>query len=149
MRDHINLNVKDRESFRPLAPAVPIEFASEYFEGPAESPFMLLVSQVRPEVRDRLAAVTHIDGTARIQTVRSEDNPFLHQLLTEYGRLTGVPVLLNTSLNLPGAPIAESPEDALDVFLRRPIDLLVLNDLVVRKYSPWASPPAPRTARTP
>lgn len=143
LRDHINLNVKERESFRPLAPVVPIEAASTYFEGPAESPFMLLVFEVRPEFRDRLAAVTHADGTARIQTVRAEDNPFLHELLTEYGRITGIPVLVNTSLNLPGAPIVETPEDALDVFLQRPIDLLVLGDVLVRKYTPWARPARP------
>lgn len=138
MRDRINLNVKDRESFRPLAPVVPIEAANTYFDGPAESPFMLLVSNVRPEYRQRLAAVTHTDGTARIQTVRVEDNPFLHELLVEYGRLSGIPVLLNTSLNLPGMPIVETPEDASDVFLQRPIDVLALGDVLVRKYTPWA-----------
>ena len=141
MRDHVNLNIKQRESFRPLAPVVPIEHAATYFEGINESPYMLLVATVRPEVREILAAVTHIDGTARVQTVRAEDNPFLHDLLERMGERTGVPVLLNTSLNLREEPIVETPADATGLFLRCPIDLLVLGDMIVRKYSPWAPPP--------
>ena len=101
---------------------------------------MLLVGHVREEFRDRLAAVTHVDGTARVQTIRAEDNPFLHRLLEIVGELTGVPVLLNTSLNLPGKPIVETPADALELFIERPIDALVLGDRLVRKYSPWVSP---------
>jgi carbamoyltransferase len=137
VRDHINLNLKQRESFRPLAPVVPLEHVDTYFEGVAESPYMLLVATVRPQARDLLAAVTHVDGSARLQTVRSEDNPFLHRLLELVGEATGVPVLLNTSLNFPGTPIVESPTDALEVFLNRPIDALVLGNRLVRKYSPW------------
>jgi carbamoyltransferase len=139
VRDHINLNVKGRESFRPLAPVVPIEHLAMYFEGLDESPYMLLVATVREEFRERLGAVTHVDGTARVQTVRAEDNPFLHRLLEIVGELTGVPVLLNTSLNLPGKPIVETPRDALDLFVERPIDALVLGGCLVRKYSPWVS----------
>lgn len=138
MRDHINLNIKERESFRPLAPVVPLEHVDAYFEGVSESPYMLLVATVRDDVRDRLAAVTHVDGTARVQTVRREDNPFLHRLLELVGELTGDPVLLNTSLNLRGEPIVETPGDALQLFLQRPLDVLVLEDRLVRKYSPWA-----------
>jgi carbamoyltransferase len=140
MRDHVNLNIKQRESFRPLAPVVPIEHVSTYFEGVIESPYMLLVATVRTEVREQLAAVTHIDGTARIQTVRREDNPFLHRLLCVVGEATGVPVLLNTSFNLRGEPIVETPADAIDVFVRCPIDVLVIGDRIARKYSPWATP---------
>jgi carbamoyltransferase len=140
MRDHVNLNIKGRESFRPLAPVVPLEHLDAYFDGPSESPYMLLVSEVREEPRERLAAVTHVDGTARVQTVRAEDNPFLHRLLGVVGELTGVPVLLNTSLNLPGKPIVETPSDALELFIERPIDALVLGDRLVRKYSPWVPP---------
>lgn len=139
MRDHVNLNIKQRESFRPLAPVVPIEDVAVYFEGIEESPYMLLVATVRDAFRDELAAVTHIDGTARVQTVRAEDNLFLHCVLKLVGESTGVPVLLNTSLNLPGQPIVESPADAIDIFVQRPIDLLVLGDRMVRKYSPWVS----------
>lgn len=137
VRDHINLNVKGRESFRPLAPVVPIEHLDTYFEGLEESPHMLLVADVREEFRERLGAVTHVDGSARVQTVRAEDNPFLHRLLEIVGELTGVPVLLNTSLNLPGKPIVETPGDALELFVERPIDALVLGKHLVRKYSPW------------
>jgi carbamoyltransferase len=140
MRDHINVNIKQRESFRPLAPVVPIEDVDRYFEGVTESPFMLLVAKVRDEARELLAAVTHVDGTARVQTVRREDNPFLHQLLRAVGELASVPVLLNTSLNLRGEPIVETPSDALSLFVQRPIDGLVLGDRLVRKYSPWSTP---------
>jgi carbamoyltransferase len=139
MRDHINLNIKDRESFRPLAPVVPIEHLSTYFEGVDESPYMLFVAHVREEFRHQLAATTHVDGTARVQTVRAEDNPFLHRLLHAVGDTTGIPVLLNTSLNFRGKPIVETPADALELFVARPIDLLVLGDRIVRKHTPWVS----------
>lgn len=142
MRDHINLNVKERESFRPLAPVVRLEDATTYFDGVDESPYMLLVATVRDGVREQLGAVTHVDGTARVQTVRAEDNPFLHRLLGLVGELTGVPVLLNTSLNLRGEPIVETPADAINLFVQRPIDVLVLEDRLVRKYSPWVPPSA-------
>lgn len=140
MREYVNLNIKERESFRPLAPVVPIEHVANYFEGVEESPYMLLVARVRDAARDQLAAVTHVDGTARVQTVREEDNPFLHRLLLLVGELTGVPVLLNTSLNLRGDPIVETPADAMELFVRRPVDVLVLGDWMVRKYSPWVPP---------
>jgi carbamoyltransferase len=140
MRDHINLNIKQRESFRPLAPVVPVEHVSEFFEGVEESPYMLLVARVREGALEKLSAVTHIDRTARVQTVRMEDNPFLHRLLVLIGEATGVPVLLNTSLNFPGKPIVETPAEAMEVFVQRPIDVLVLGDRIVRKYSPWVAP---------
>jgi len=138
MRDHINLNIKQRESFRPLAPVVPIEDVDTYFSGIVESPYMLLVGEVRPEHRERLGAVAHIDGTARVQTVRPEDDPFLYRLLRCVGDATGVPIVLNTSLNRRGEPIVETPADALGLFVDLPIDVLVLGDRLVRKYSPWA-----------
>ena len=100
---------------------------------------MLLVARVREGALEKLGAVTHIDRTARVQTVRTEDNPFLHRLLGLIGEATGVPVLLNTSLNFPGKPIVETPADAMR-FLQRPIDVLVLGDRIVRKYSPWVAP---------
>jgi carbamoyltransferase len=140
MRDHINLNIKERESFRPLAPVVPIEHVHEHFDDVDESPFMLFVARVRDESQARLAGVTHIDGTARVQTVRSEDNPFLHELLCRVGAATGVPVLINTSLNGRNEPIVETPADAISLFIDRPIDLLVLESHLVRKYTPWAEP---------
>jgi carbamoyltransferase len=139
MRDHINLNIKERESFRPLAPVVRLEDVDTYFDGVEESAYMLLVATVREHVREHLGAVTHVDGTARVQTVRAEDNPFLHRLLGLVGELTGVPVLLNTSLNLRGEPIVETPADAINLFVQRPVDVLVLGEHLVRKYSPWVS----------
>lgn len=142
MRDHINLNIKQRESFRPLAPMVPFEDVDTYFSGIIESPYMLLVAEVRPEHRERLGAVTHVDGTARVQTVRREDEPFLYRLLSSVGDATGLPVVLNTSLNRRGEPIVETPADALALFVDRPIDVLVLGDRIVRKYSPWVANPA-------
>ena len=134
----MNLVIKQRESFRPLAPVVPLEDVGTYFEDIEESPYMLQVGTVREEFRSRLAAVTHADGTARVQTVRDEDNPFLYRLLKEVGELVGLPVLLNTSLNLRGEPIVETPSDALRLFERSSIDALVLGDRLVRRYSPWA-----------
>jgi carbamoyltransferase len=139
-RDHINIDVKQRESFRPLAPVVALDDLQTYFTGVEESPYMLFVATVREEHRQRLAAVTHVDGTARVQTVRLEDNPFLYGLLKRVGDRTGVPVLLNTSLNRRGEPIVERPADALALFIQRPIDALVLGDRLVRKYTPWARP---------
>lgn len=139
-RDRVNLEVKQRESFRPLAPVVPLEDVAAYIEGIEESPYMLLVGTVRDEFRSHLAAVTHADGTARVQTVREEDNPFLYRLLKGVGGLVGLPVLLNTSLNLRGEPIVETPADALRLFERTSIDALVLGDRLVRRYSPWAPP---------
>ncbi len=137
-RDLINLEVKRRETFRPLAPVVRAEDFSKYFEGIEESPHMLLVATVRQEHRPRLAAVTHVDGTARVQTVRIEDEPFLHDLLGRIGSETGIPVLLNTSLNLPDTPIVETPAEAVELFVQRPIDVLALGDHLVTKYTPWA-----------
>ncbi len=133
MRDHVNARVKHRQSFRPFAPAVPAERAREWFEGEQESPFMLLAKRVRPEARDRIPAVVHVDGTARVQTVRREDNPRFHALLEAFGARTGVPVLLNTSFNLRGEPIVETPRDAVEGYLASRLDALVIHDRVLEK----------------
>jgi len=133
MKDHVNARVKHRQSFRPFAPAVLAEKAVEYFEGEEESPFMLLVRKVRPAVRDRIPSVVHVDGTARVQTVRREDDPRLHALLVAFDRLTGVPMVLNTSFNLRGEPIVETPADAVECFLRSRLDALVVHDRVLEK----------------
>ena len=94
---------------------------------------MLLVKRVRPEVRDRIPAVVHVDGTARVQTVRKEDHPRFHALLEAFGARTGVPVLLNTSFNLRGEPIVETPRDAVEGFLASRLDALVIHDRVLEK----------------
>ena len=134
-RDHINSNVKQRQWFRPLAPVVTQEDACEYFEARQPSPYMQLVFTVRPEHRERLAAVTHVDGSARLQTVSEAQNPRLYRLLRVYQRRSAIPVLLNTSLNGRGEPIAETPAHAVDCLCRMPLDALVLDDrLVVRKH---------------
>jgi carbamoyltransferase len=116
IRDHINFNVKNREWFRPFAPVVLAEKANEWFDLEGESPFMLFASQVKkPEL---IPGVTHVDGSARPQTVTKEDNPKMYKLLKLWEQKTGIPVLLNTSLNLGGEPLVETPEDALDLFYR-------------------------------
>lgn len=133
MRDHVNGRVKHRQGFRPFAPAILAERASEYFDGHLPSPFMLLAHRVRPEVRDRIPAVTHVDGTARVQTVHVETNPRLHALLRAFEQRTGVPVLLNTSFNDRGEPIVETPGDAVRAFLSTELDVLVVHDWILRK----------------
>jgi len=133
MRDHVNARVKHRQGFRPFAPAVLAERAHEIFEGEEESPFMLLVKRVRPEMRAKVPAIVHVDGTARVQTVREADNPLFYALLRAFANKTGVPVLLNTSFNLRGEPIVETPIDAMECFLDSRLDALVLHDLIVRK----------------
>jgi carbamoyltransferase len=134
MKDKLNKRVKHRQAFRPFAPIVPVERAKEIFEGDEESPFMLLAKGVRPEWRDRIPSVVHVDSTARVQTVRREHNERLHALLTEFEAITGVPVLLNTSFNVKGEPIVETPDDAIRCFLTTGIDYLVLHDLLLAKH---------------
>lgn len=133
MKDKINAEVKHREAFRPFAPAVVAERVSEYFDISVESPFMLKVCDVRPDKRGVLPAITHVDGTARVQTVRRDINPRFHELIEAFGRLSGVPVLLNTSFNIMGEPIVESPIQAIRCFYSTGLDVLVLGDFVVSK----------------
>lgn len=150
----LNLQIKKRESFRPFAPSVLLEDVTEWFDLDAESPYMLLVAdvaagkhasvtaeQLRVTGLDRLKvdrsvipAVTHVDYSARVQTVSRELNPRFHALLTEFKRLTGCPVLVNTSFNVRGEPIVESPEDALNCFMRTEIDVLVVGDCYLEKH---------------
>jgi carbamoyltransferase len=133
MKDRINAEVKHREAFRPFAPSVVAERAGEFFDIDVESPFMLKVCQVRPEKRDVLPAITHVDGSARLQTVREEINPRYHALISEFGKLSGVPVVLNTSFNVMGEPIVESPLHAIRCFYTTGLDVLVLGDFIVHK----------------
>ena len=136
-RDRLNREVKYREEFRPFAPAVPIEVADRYFElppgGARLARFMSGVFPVRAEWRARLAAVTHVDGTARVQVVDRETSPRFHALLVAYGRRTGVPVLLNTSFNLAGEPIVNRAIEGYATFRRSGIDLLVAGRCLVSK----------------
>jgi carbamoyltransferase len=133
MKDILNSRVKHRQAFRPFAPIVLAERAREIFEGEEDSPFMLIAKRVRPEWRDRIPAIVHVDGTARVQTVRERTNPALYRLLREFETLTGVPVLINTSFNVKGEPIVETPHDAMVCFLTTGIDHLVLHDTLISK----------------
>jgi carbamoyltransferase len=127
-------DVKGREQFRPVAPMVLAERAADVFEGgPIPSPHMLFTHRVKPEWRDRIPAVVHVDGTARIQTVHAETNPRMHALLRAFEARTGVPVCVNTSLNTAGRPMVDDPRDALECFGSAPVDLLVLGPYVVRR----------------
>jgi carbamoyltransferase len=112
-KEALNARVKHREAFRPFAPACPVERMGDFFDSSVESPFMLKVCSVRLDKRELLPATTHVDGSARLQTVAAAHHPRFHRLLTEFGKLTGVPVLLNTSFNVMGDPIVESPIDAI------------------------------------
>jgi carbamoyltransferase len=136
-RDPENLQrmnaIKGRESFRPVAPMVTLDRASEIFEGVIPSPYMLFVHRVRPEWRDRIAAVVHVDGTARAQTVDRSTEPLLARLLDTFAELTGVPVLVNTSFNTAGRPMVDHPRDALECFGSGPIGTLVMGPFIVRR----------------
>jgi len=134
MRELINSKVKCREAFRPFAPAVLAERARDFFDLSAPSPFMQFTVPVKASAKGLLPAVTHVDGTARVQTVTREANPRFYELLSAFGRLTGVPVLLNTSFNVQ-EPIVCSPDDAVRCFQRTQVEWLVLGNLLVKRSS--------------
>jgi carbamoyltransferase len=133
MKDIVNARVKHREGFRPFAPAVLDEEGPAYFDGYTSNPFMLLVLPIKPDKRDAIPAVTHVDGTGRIQTVDRAGNPTFHRLISEFRALTGVPVLLNTSFNLRGEPIVNLPEEAVADFLGTEMDALFLGPYLAEK----------------
>ena len=136
-------DVKGREQFRPVAPMVRASRAGEIFgRGPLPSPYMLFVHDVAEAWRDRIPAVTHVDGTARVQTVDDGENPVLARMLAGFEQRTGLPVVVNTSLNTAGRPMVDSPRDALECFGSAPIDLLALGPFVVRRPRPGAAAPA-------
>ncbi|GAA0549559.1 carbamoyltransferase [Paractinoplanes ferrugineus] len=158
MRSAMNLKIKFRESFRPFAPAVLASEVKDYFDLGQESPYMLLVAQVAAArqvpvtdtgatgidllrvPRSTIPAVTHVDGSARVQTVTADGNPGFHALLTAFRERTGCPVLVNTSFNVRGEPIVNSPHDAYTCFMRTNIDTLVMGDFVLHKSEqpPWS-----------
>jgi len=153
MQETMNLKIKFRESFRPFAPSVASERVSDYFEIDRESPYMLLVAPVRKEirreasreeagleglerlkaVRSAIPAVTHVDYSARIQTVNRRDNPLYHGVMAEFDRKYGCPVIINTSFNVRGEPIVCTPEDAYLCFMRTRMDYLLLGNFLVDK----------------
>jgi carbamoyltransferase len=133
MKDILNDRIKQREPFRPFAPSMLEEAVPRYFGASLTSPYMLLVASVLPTRRSEIPAVLHVDGTARPQTVTAEANPRYRRLIERFDELTGVPVVLNTSLNVRGDPIAMKPEDALATFYSTGLDHLVIGDFVVSK----------------
>jgi carbamoyltransferase len=130
--------VKGREEFRPVAPMVPAERAAELFDGPLPSPYMLFVHEVAAEWRDRIPAVVHVDGTARIQTVEREAEPLVARMIDGFERRTGLPVVVNTSLNTAGRPMVDDPRDALECFGSAPVDLLALGPFAIRRKGMFA-----------
>jgi carbamoyltransferase len=134
MKDHINDKVKHREPYRPYGPMVPFEKAEQYFEtGGRHLPFMLIAVPVREDARAKIPAVPHVDGTARVQTVRESENPLVHRLLNEFEKRSGAPVLINTSFNQAGEPIVCTPQDAIGCYLATKIDALVIGGFVTAK----------------
>jgi carbamoyltransferase len=138
MKDIVNVKIKFREPFRPFAPSVLAERTEEYFDLPNAAKhyparFMLYVVDVKPEKREILPAITHVDGTGRLQTVRKEYNPRYYRLIETFGQATGVPIVLNTSFNLKGEPIVNTPGEAFNTFSKSGMDVLVLGDYVVEK----------------
>ncbi|APU42644.1 MULTISPECIES: carbamoyltransferase [unclassified Streptomyces] len=126
-------DVKGREQFRPVAPMVIADRAAEIFDGPLPSPYMLFVHDVAADWRERIPAVVHVDGTARIQTVDPEREPLVARMLTEFERRTGLPVVVNTSLNTAGRPMVDDPRDALECFGSSPVELLAIGPYAVRR----------------
>jgi len=155
MKDIVNTKIKFREPFRPFAPVVLEDRAEEYFDLPGlqdmyPARYMLLVAPIHAAKQDEIPAVTHVNGTGRLQTVRRETNPAYYRVIEKFAEATGVPVLLNTSFNLRGEPIVSSPADALSTFAHSDIDALVLGRLLVSKDDPatreaLSSVPPPKT----
>ncbi|MCX6356108.1 MAG: carbamoyltransferase [Candidatus Aureabacteria bacterium] len=147
MKDILNEKIKHREQFRPFAPAVLVEKAGEYFNiGCTDAPYMLLVGEVRPDKRKLIPAVTHADYTARPQTVRREANPRYYDIIAEFDKLTGVPVIINTSFNVRGEPIVLTPYEAYRCFATTDMDYVVLERFIVSKKEirPEHIPPPPK-----
>jgi carbamoyltransferase len=134
-------DIKDREDFRPVAPVVLEEEAANWFAGARVSPFMLFIFDVLPDKADKIPAVRHVDGTARIQTVNRSQNPAYYDLLKAFQRRTGVPVLVNTSFNTRGEPIVCTPRDAVECFWTSPLDALVIGPFLLEKPGPLEAGP--------
>jgi carbamoyltransferase len=134
MKDILNSKIKRRESFRPFAPSILREAVADWFETDDDVPFMMQVFRIRPEKRAQIPAVTHVDGSGRLQTVHIETNSLYHRLISEFHRLTSVPMVLNTSFN-ENEPVVCQAEEALECFLRTKMDMLVLEDYVVERLA--------------
>lgn len=134
MKDIINNRIKHRENFRPFAPVVTKEMEYEIFELKQSSPYMLLAPTVKEAYRDKLPSITHIDNTARVQSISSETEPFVHLLLNKFAEISGIPVLINTSFNVAGQPIVEKPIDAIQTFINNDMDALVIGNFWISKF---------------
>jgi carbamoyltransferase len=135
-------DIKGREQFRPVAPMVLAERAAEVFcDGPIPSPYMLFTHRVRPGWEERIPAVVHVDGTARIQTVDRREEPLVAAMLEAFAARTGVPVVVNTSLNTAGRPMVDDPRDALECFGSAPVDALAIGRFLVRRPAAGAAVP--------
>ena len=133
-KDLLNAKIKRRESFRPFAPSILEDYVSEYFEKTDRVPFMEKVFQIKKEKRDSIPAVTHVDGSGRLQSVNKEVSPRYYALIDAFRVKSGVPILLNTSFN-ENEPIVNSPEHALDCYLRTSMDMLVLENCVISRLN--------------
>ncbi len=132
MKDILNIKIKRRESFRPFAPSILREHVHEWFENEDEVPFMMKVYQVKENKRSEIPAVTHVDGSGRLQTVYKDTNEKYYNLITEFYKLTNIPILLNTSFN-ENEPIVRKPDEALDCFLRTKMDILVMGNYIIKR----------------
>jgi carbamoyltransferase len=133
MKERLNAQVKHREAFRPFAPSVAAEYRNKYFDIDVDSPFMLKVCTVLASSRQEIPAVVLVDGSSRLQTVERKLNPRYHELLLRFGEIARHPVLLNTSFNVMGEPIVESPRDAIRCFFSTGLDDLIMGDFIVSK----------------
>jgi carbamoyltransferase len=133
MKDILNARVKHREGFRPFAPSVLLEESQDYFDIECESPFMLLVADTKQSKRKEVPSIVHVDGSARVQTVTKEENGIYYDLVKAFKDITGTPLILNTSFNVAGEPVVETPEDALHTFTNTDIDVLALGDYIIEK----------------
>ena len=131
MKDILNEKIKHRESFRPFAPSVLEEFTSDYFDIDIPSPYMLMVAKVKQP--EKIPAVTHVDGTARLQTVSKESNSLYYDLINQFYKITGVPIIVNTSMNVMGEPIVNTPSHAYNMILKTDMDCLVLGNNLIDK----------------
>ena len=131
MKDILNAKIKHRESFRPFAPSILEEYVSEYFDMKIPSPYMLMVSPVKKP--EKIPAVTHVDGTGRLQTVSKESNPLYYDLIYEFNKITNVPVIINTSMNVMGEPIVNTPEQAYQMIVKTDMDYIVMGNNLVKK----------------
>jgi carbamoyltransferase len=139
MKDLLNARVKFREEFRPFAPSVLEDKTGDWFVSGYPSPYMILVYDVRPEKRELVPAVTHVDGTGRVQSVSKKHNPKYYRLIEQFEKITGVPIVLNTSFNIRGQPIVNEPQQAIECFLKTGIDALFLGDLLLTKTTASAA----------